>query len=161
MNKYINSEANQHVMKLIQLGAAVQVVSGKMVYASFKFDQDVEVSYAYNINKNNKYFLERIKPYPLSIKEFENPEDVIELIKIDYDQFKNAVKSHNIKNFIGINNSLNKSIKAFEDLFLYYNIPSDCVDKINNNIKDINNIITKHSKEDNRIYFEKDPENLN
>ncbi|PAT01353.1 hypothetical protein CI105_07175 [Candidatus Izimaplasma bacterium ZiA1] len=160
MNKYINSEANQHVMKLIQLGAAVQVVSGKMVYASFKFEQDVEVSYAYNINKNNKYFLERIKPYPLSIKEFENPEDVIELIKIDYDQFTNAVKSHNIKNFIKINNSLNKSIKAFEDLFLYYNIPAEYTQKIEHNIEKIQETIQKASKECNRVFFTKEPENL-
>jgi len=160
MNKYIDSEAKQHVMKLVQFGAKVQVVSSKMVYVKFNLDQDIEVSYIYNINKNNKYFLERIKPYPISIKEFDTDREVIDVIKIDYYQFANAVKSHNIHEFVKANKELHQVIKSFEDLFLYYNIPHDAITNIDKNIKEIQEIISKTASKSNRVFFDKDPENL-
>ena len=88
MDKYLNSEANQHVMKLVLLGAQVQLVSGKMVYVKFVLENDFQLSYVYHINKNNKYFLERIKPYPLPIKEFATTDEVIDIIKLDYNHIK-------------------------------------------------------------------------
>ncbi len=160
MQKYINSETNQHIMKLIMIGANVQVVSGKMVYVKFKLKQDIELSYVYHINKNNKYFLERIKPYPLPLKELESTEDVINTIQVDYEQYKNAVNSHNIKGFVSINNKITETIKSFEDLFLYYNIPSELVEKIETDITSLRDAIKKTSTECNRVYFDKEPENL-
>ena len=161
MDKYVNSEVNQHLMKLLQLGANVQVVSGKLIYVKFVLSNDVEVAYVYNINKHNKYFLERLKPYKLPIREFDSAADVIEIIKIDVEQFKNACNSHKIKSFISINKDLHHTIKSFEDLFLYYNIPTDCVSKLENSLKDIKEAIKKASTESNRIFFDKEPENLN
>jgi hypothetical protein len=160
MQKYINSETNQHIMKLIMLGANVQIVTGKTVYVKFKLKGDIEVAYLYNINKNNKYFLERIKPYPLSIKEFETTDDVVKTIQLDYEQFQNAVNSHNIKNFVDINKSLHKTIKQFEDLFLYYNLPANVVDDMREDILNIQKKITQSSTECSRVYFDKEPENL-
>nr|HPJ24259.1 hypothetical protein [Bacillota bacterium] len=81
MNKYVDSETNQHVMKLVQMGANVTVVSSQMVYVSFDITEDVKVSYVYNINKKNKYFLERIRPYPLPVRVFDSAEDICNIIK--------------------------------------------------------------------------------
>ncbi|MGE0003535.1 MAG: hypothetical protein AB7S88_03640, partial [Candidatus Izemoplasmatales bacterium] len=94
MNKYVLSETNQHVMKLVQMGANVTVVSSQMVYVSFDITPEIKVSYVYNINKKNRYYLERIKPYPIAVKEFETADDICNIIKIDVEQFKNAVCSH-------------------------------------------------------------------
>lgn len=161
MDKYVNSEVNQHLMKLLQLGANVQVVSGKMIYVKFTLDHDVTVAYVYNINKHNKYFLERIKPYPLPIKEFDSADDVIEIIRIDVEQFKNACNSHNIREFISISKDLHQTIKSFEDLFLYYNIPAECINSLGTSLEKIKEIIKKASTDSNRLFFEKEPENLN
>lgn len=161
MNKYVNSEVNQHLMKLLQLGANVQVVSGKLIFVKFKLNNDVEVAYVYNINKHNKYFLERLKPYKLPIREFDSAADVIDIIKIDVEQFKNACNSHKIRNFININKDLHHTIKSFEDLFLYYNIPTECVTQLEDSLNDIKETIKKAANESNRIFFDKDPENLN
>lgn len=160
MNKYVNSEVNQHLMKLLQLGANVQVVSGKLIFVKFKLQNDVEVAYVYNINKHNKYFLERLKPYKLPIREFDSASDVIDIIKIDVEQFQAACNSHKIRNFININKDLHHTIKSFEDLFLYYNIPTECVTKLEASLKDIKDTIKKTAIESNRIFFDKDPENL-
>jgi len=160
MNKYVISETSQHVMKLRQLGASVQVVRSQMIYVVFKFNQDIEVEYVYNINKKNKYFLERIKPYPIPIKEFDTADDIVAIIAIDIDQFKNAVKSHKICDFININKNFHKTMMSFEDLFLYYNVPTKYVSKIKENIKEIDAIIKEATTESVRVFFDKEPENL-
>ncbi|QVK18754.1 hypothetical protein KHQ81_03310 [Mycoplasmatota bacterium] len=159
MKKYIDSQANQHEMKLIQMGAKVLQINSKMCFIKFCIDE-FEVSYVYSINKKNHYFLERIKPYPLPIKDFEKEEDVINIIEIDIKQFKNASKSRNIKEFIQINTALNKTIKEFEDLFLYYNVPNFETEIIENKINDIHKEIIKTKQQSERVFFEKDPDNI-
>lgn len=159
MRKYINSEASQHEMKLMQMGAEVEQINGKMCYVKFKVGK-IDVEYVYNINAKNKYFLERIKPYPLPIKEFENEDDVIEIIKIDIKQFENASKSRNMECFIQISKELNKTIKEFEDLFLYYNVPKLESVIIMKKIKEIQEEIINTQNKSERVFFEKDPDNL-
>ncbi|QEK12416.1 hypothetical protein FQB35_08525 [Crassaminicella thermophila] len=159
MRKYVNAEASQHDMKLIQLGAKVEQVNSKMCYVKFNVG-GIELVYVYNINKKGKYFLERIKPYPLPLRVFECESDVVELIKIDLEQFKSAVNSRNINTFIEINSKLNRTIKQFEDLFLYYNIPKIEMEIIMKKIDEIQDEIQKAKNMSQRIYFSKDPENL-
>lgn len=155
MDKYIDSEVNQHVMKLLLNGANVQVVSGKMVYVKFRLKEGIGVSYVYHVNKNNKYFLERIKPYPLSIKEFDTAEDVVDVIIKDYKQYKNAVNSKKINDVVSIMKDLHNSIKTFEDLFLNYNIEDELITSIKSNLKDISDKITNTPKTHNKIVIEK------
>ncbi|MDD3478722.1 MAG: hypothetical protein PHP32_07585 [Candidatus Izemoplasmatales bacterium] len=160
MNKYVLSETNQHVMKLVQMGADVTVVSSQMVYVSFEITPEIKVSYVYNINKKNRYYLERIKPYPIAVKEFESADDICNIIKIDVEQFKNAVCSHNIQDFIQINADLHDTILQFEDLFLYYNVDHDSVDEIKNLLAEMRKTIKKALAKDERVYFGKEPEHL-
>lgn len=159
MIKYINSEASQHEMKLTQMGAQVRQINGKMHYVKFEVG-NVQVAYVYNINSKNKYFLERVKPYPLPIKEFDNEDDVLQIIEIDIKQFQNACCSRNIDDFIKINQELNLTIKEFEDLFLYYNVPEIETEIIMNKISEIHKEIYKTKQSSKRVFFEKDPENI-
>lgn len=159
MRSYISSEASQHDMKLVQMGAKVELINSKTCYVKFTIG-DITVEYVYNINAKGKYFLERIKPYPLPIKVFEKEADVIKIIDIDIRQFKNAAKSKNIDTFIKINNELNKTIKKFEDLFLYYNVPTIENEIIMNKIQEIQDEIVKTQKNSERVFFDKDPDNL-
>jgi len=160
MGKYVNSEATFHLMNLLQLGADVHVVSGKMVYVQFNLENGSEVAYVYHINKNEKYFLERIKPYPLPIKELESPLEVINLIKIALEQQNIAKESHNMQEFIDVNLKLYNTMKSFEDLFLYYNVPKELMDDIDQAMDDIQAKINDSDKKCKRIYFEKEPDNL-
>jgi len=159
MRKYVNAEAMQHAMKLLQLGAKVQQFNGKMCYVEFEIDGH-KLEYAYNINGKNKYFLERIKPYPLPLKVFESEKDVIEIIKIDMEQYKDAMKSKNIDEFIEISTEMNIIQKKFEDLFLYYNISKEKADKVKEHIFKIEKIIDEIQGESKRVNFLKEPDNL-
>ena len=159
MRKYINAEAMQHSMKLIQMGGTVQQVNSKLCYVKFKVGE-VDLEYAYNINGKGQYFLERIKPYPLPMKVYEREEDLIDIIEIDVEQFKNAVKSHNIDEFICINSKLNETIKKFEDLFLYYNVAEIKAKEIVSKINEIQEMIKETKDISERVYCRKEPDNI-
>lgn len=159
MRKLIEAEVTLQTMKLQQMGAKVHVISSKMCYVKFDLS-GFQVEYAYNINKHGNYFLERIAPYPLPLREFDREDAVIDIIEIDLEQFKNAIKSHNIDSFININRKLTQTIKRFEDLFLYYNVPAEENDIIFKKLSEIDEEIEKTKASSKRIYFRKDPDNL-
>jgi hypothetical protein len=159
MRKILNAEIMQQTLKLQQMGAKVKVINSKLCYVSFDIS-GFTIQYVYNVNSKGNYFLERIKPYPLPLKEFEDEQDVIDIIEVDVEQFKNALKSHNIDHFIDVSRSLNQTMKKFEDLFLYYNIPNEDVKNILDKIHTFEEELDKMKETSERLYFKKDPENL-
>lgn len=159
MQKFINAEASQHEMRLIQLGAKIDQVHSKLCFVQFDLD-GFAIEYAYNINKKGQYFLERIKPYPLPVKTFDDQADMVEIIRIDVEQFKNAKRSKNIDAFLTINKALLQAAHRFEDLFLYYNVPSIEAEIILDKIREIEAEIDKVRDTSERLFFEKDPDNL-
>ena len=57
---------------LRQIGAtSITRVKGYIYFIKFKID-DIEITYTYNINHKNQYFLQRIEPYPLGKGIFNN-----------------------------------------------------------------------------------------
>ena len=156
---YLDVEASQQEMKLIQMGAKVEQINSKMCYIKFLIE-GIPVEYVYNLNKKNKYFLERIKPYPLAVRSFEKVEDIVNIIDVDIKQFRNVVKSKNIEGFFTINKELISTIKKFEDLFLYYNIPVEEVNSLKEKISEIQQQIAKTKETAKRVFFDKEPEHL-
>lgn len=159
MGRYENAEVLQHAMKLEQMGAKVNVVDSKLCYVDFDLS-GFKLQYVYNVNKNGNYFLERIRPYPLALKEFESEQDIVDIILIDVEQFKGALKSHNIARFVDIARQLNLTLKKFEDLFLYYNIAGDQVEKAFDELKEFDQHIEEMKKDAERLYFKKNPDHL-
>ena len=130
MRKIITTaEVSENTIKLQQMGAKVQVITSTMCYVNFDLD-GVTLQYVYNLNKRGNYFLERTKPYPLAIEEFEHESDVVKIISKDLQKFKNAMKSPHIDKFITIAKEISSTFTAFEDTFLNYSIPDEKVDKI-------------------------------
>ncbi len=148
MKKILDSELTVDTIKLKQLGGTVSVIRSKMCYVKFDVS-GIKVSYVYNINKDGNYFLERIMPYPLPIKEYDSEDSVFDVIQFDLEQFRNAVKSHNIDEFIEVSKQFNRSLKNFENLFLYYNVPFDRLNLIHSKLNELNSLIEEtkeHSK---------------
>lgn len=129
MRSLIKSEVSQHTMKLQQLGAKVNVINSTLCYVDFDISGFV-LQYVYNINAKGNYFIERTKPYPLAMNEFDSEKDVVRIIKEDVDKFRNALKCHHIDSFITIARQINTTFRSFEETFLNYNIPGEKVEKI-------------------------------
>lgn len=145
--------------ELQKMGGRFIDIQGIMFLVKFNLNGN-KITYAYHLNEDNTYFLERIKPYLLSVGDFQYEEDIVDIIRVDIEQFRNAMNSSNYTQFIEIDNHLSKLVRLFEDLYLYYNIEKedllrldDSVDCILDNIKDI-------MKKSERVYTKKDPEVL-
>lgn len=146
-------------MMLRQMGAEVILYHGLQCFVRFRIE-GMEISYAYNINRKDKYFLQRLKPYSMPAGVFENVNDVVDAIKIDVDQFKNALKSKNFEKFIEINKEILKEVRVFEDFFLYYNVSSEVLDEISEDIKKVNEKLRESIEKSERVYFESEPKGI-
>jgi hypothetical protein len=159
MQKYVIAEAMEHEMKLVQLGGTVTQINGKLCYVQFNIG-GIEIEYVYNLNNKGKFFLERIKPYPLPVKVFEEESGVVDIIDIDLEQFRVAALSHNMPKFIKMGQLIHNTAKRYEDLFLYYNVPESTIDALLLNLENANKIIDECKATANRVYFKKEPDNL-
>lgn len=159
MRKIMNAEVLAQSMKLRQMGAQVTTINSKMCYVHFDVS-GFQLEYVYNVNAKGNYFLERIKPYPLPLREVDREDAVVDIIDVDLEQFKNAIKSHNINEFIDISRRMSETLAKFEDLYLYYNVPTEETDIILQKLTEINNEIDKTTHIATRLYFKKDPEHL-
>lgn len=157
--QFVDLEQDIHEIKLRQLGGEVEAIQGIMHYVSFDLE-GTPVKYVYHINKKGKFFLQRRAPYPLNVGSYESKEDVIEIIRHDLMQMKNAKKSKKFNKFIEINKNMNCFMRNFEDLYLYYNISRLQADKIKKAIDELKNLIHETKDVSERIYFEKDPDTL-
>ncbi len=151
--------AQHHKLKLRHEGGKVLQINSKVCYVEFKVG-NIDVEYVYNINHHNKFFIERIKPYPEPFDTFNDENAVVDQILDDIEKFKNAEHSKNINEFIQINRTLNETIAKFEELYLYYNVPKEEADKILDKIEEINNIVYEVQDKAERVYFKSEPTRL-
>jgi hypothetical protein len=146
--------------ELKKLGAKVLDIQGIMFYVKFILNDNVKLSYIYHLNPDNTYFLERIKPYSMAIGDYDNEEDIVDTIRVDLEQFKNAMNSKNFVNFIEIDNKIAKLVRIFEDLYLYYNIETEDLDTLKDGVYNVLEIIKDIKSHSERVYYKKDPDIL-
>jgi len=155
----VNVEQDMHCLLLRQMGAKVEIIRGVVCYVRFHIG-DTVVKYAYNINKKGRYFLQRRAPYPLSVGTFDSEEDIISIIKHDVAQFKNAQNSKMFDKFVQTSQEIHTMLKQFDDLYLYYNIPSIQFEKFEKIVGELHGLIIETRDMSERVYFDKDPDSL-
>ena len=107
---------------LRQIGATkITKVKGYLYFIKFKID-DLDITYTYNINHKNQYFLQRIEPYPLGKGIFSKEIEIVSFIKKDLSKFKKAIKHDNFNKFLNLNNTITSLTTDVENLFLNYDI---------------------------------------
>jgi len=145
--------------ELKAMGARVLDIQGIMFYVKFNINGN-KISYIYHLKPDNTYFMERIKPYTMPIGDYNTEEEIVDLIKIDIEQFNNAMKSHNFDSFIKVDNNISKLVRIFEDLYLYYNISEEDIKGLNDEVKGVLEHIKDIKKKSERVYFKKEPDML-
>lgn len=127
---------------LRQIGASqVTKVRGLLYFIKFKLNEDLEISYVYNINAKNQYFLQRIKPYPIPQGIFTDEYEIVSFIKKDLNKFTKAMNSSNFNLFLSVTKKLNLASYNMENLFLNYNVNSDDFEILDKELNDILNEI--------------------
>lgn len=115
---------------LRQIGATkITKVKGYLYFIKFKID-DLDITYTYNINHKNQYFLQRIEPYPLGKGIFSKEIEIVSFIKKDLSKFKKAIKLDNFNKFLNLNNTITSLTTDVENLFLNYDISDIDIDHL-------------------------------
>ncbi len=122
--------------KLRQLGASEirEIRNGILYIIHFEFDADLHVVYVLDVTKRDKYFLQRVSPYPMSQGRFSSAGEVVKFIERDIKKFENATHSHNFQQFIQIADSVTRLSHAIELLFLERNISKEDMDSISKHL---------------------------
>ncbi|HSQ89826.1 hypothetical protein [Romboutsia sp.] len=133
-----NAQGDTIEILLRQMGASdVTKIRGLLYFMTFKLSDDVEISYSYNINTQDKYFLQRIKPYPIPQGVFSDEYEIVSFIKKDLQKFRTAINSSNFNLFIDVAKKVNNITYMAEYLFLNYNVNVNELLRINKELDDI------------------------
>ena len=145
--------------ELKKLGARVIDIQGVMSLVKFNIE-GTKITYIYHLNDDNTYYMERIKPYSMPVGDYNTEEEIVDVIKVDIEQFQNAMHSKNFSKFIEIDYNISKLVRIFEDLELYYNIKAEDLGKLDNEIHLLLDIIKQIKADSERVYFKKEPDLL-
>ena len=110
--------------RLRQLGASTikEMRNGILYIIKFELTDELCVVYVLDVTKRDKYFLQRVAPYPMSHGQFSSPDEVVGFIKADIQKFTNAKNSHNFPMFLSAADEITRFSHAAELLFLERNV---------------------------------------
>lgn len=113
-------------VSLRQLGAtAIKEINSVMYLAEFKLTEKLTVSYVYNITHNDKFYLQRVEPYPIPRMKFAGEQEIVRYITRDVQKFRNAANSSNFNTFLCVTEKVSTITDCIEELFLNYNVPGE------------------------------------
>lgn len=135
-------------INLRQLGAtSIKEFNSVMHIAEFDLGDGLIVSYVFNITRHNKYFLQRVQPYAMVHGKFASDQEIIDFITEDLKRFQNAKNSHNFNTFLIISHLGHHVTENIEQLFLNYNVDSDQLENIQDELEDsLNHILSLFEK---------------
>lgn len=138
MNNLNNAYGDTIETRLRYIGATnIKKIHGILYFIEFKVDDKLKVSYTYNINSKNKYYLQRIKPYPIPQGVFDKEYEIVSFIEQDIKKFLNAKKSNNFELFLEITDELNTISVDIENIFLNYNMEKTDLENLKNKLDNI------------------------
>ncbi len=119
-------------VRLRQLGASsIREINSIMHIVRFELESGFEVAYVFNITKDNKYFLQRMRPYALAHGKMADAESIVAFIEGDIEKFRRAQNSSNFDTFIKTANLMNTLTAKLEDMFLNHNVDGELLRNFN------------------------------
>ena len=112
---------------LLQLGASkIKVVSGKQHVVDFDLEGAGKLTYVFTITNEHRYYLQRVRPYPMVQGRFAGVEEIVSFIARDARAFQAARQSKNYQNFVDSTRDALALAGDLEQLFLAHNVsPKD------------------------------------
>lgn len=112
-----------------------EIRNGILYIAKFELSDDLCVTYVFNVTKRDKYFLQRVAPYPISHGDFDGAQEVVDFIRKDIQKFRNAHNSHNFPKFLDTTDAMVRLSHAVELLFLERNVSEEDLDGLSQSLE--------------------------
>lgn len=124
--------------KLEEMNATkVTQLDSQMYLVNFAVKKDCRISYVFNITKEGKFFLQRMRPYSRVHGKFSNEYELLSFIKHDIEKFTNAANSTNFVKFLEICHKGVQLTEEIEEAFLNYNVDGEALDEINAQMEEV------------------------
>ena len=125
------SAQQDHIgMLLRQMGADVTQINGLVCFVRFHIG-DTELFYVYNLNDDDAYYLQRVKPYPMSAGVFADAAQIADYIQRDVNAFRGATENADFTAYVETNRRLAALIKTLEDAYMGPGLPDAAVERVN------------------------------
>ena len=152
---YMNEKLIQE--KLEEMNATkIQKLDSQMYLVNFDLKEDMRISYVFNITREGKYFLQRMRPYSMVHGKFSNEYEVLSFIKHDVEKFQNAANSTNFMKFLEISNKGLQLTEEIENAFMNYNVDGAILDEMNEKMEEVFDQIYLHSDISRRVLLHED-----
>ena len=126
---YNTAKQDSIEMVLRQMGAEIHSIHGMLCHVSFKVG-DLDISYVYNINRWNKFYLQRLHPYPIGSGTFESEDEALMHIKNDMDILLNAFNSSKFTRFTALAHTAYHTTHDLEALFMNHNVSEESLARL-------------------------------
>ncbi|HRX07588.1 MAG TPA: hypothetical protein P5559_00310 [Candidatus Limiplasma sp.] len=148
--RYVAAQQDHVAMLLKQLGADVRQINGLVCFVRFWVGKE-ELLYVYNLNADNRYYLQRAKPYPMSAGVFPTTDAIAEYIGNDLRAFQNAMRSGHYAEFVELNRRIVALAQGFEQAFLRYNVAGDCFAEAKTSVMKLEHVLSDMEKSANPL----------
>ena len=91
--------------------------------------------------------LPRINPYPLMIGKIYNEQQVVDIIEMDLKKFRSAYQSSCFPQFVKLTSGVVTFNKEIENLFMMHNVPAEKLDKLEEQIEKLHEVILEIAKD--------------
>ena len=115
--RYVSAQQDHIGMLLRQMGADVKQIHGLVCFVRFHTG-GTELLYVYILNADDAYYLQRVKPYPMSAGVFPTAAEIAEYIEKDLRAFERAAGSGGFANFVAVNRRLTALVRMLEETYL-------------------------------------------
>lgn len=110
-------------LKLRQLGATnIRVFNSKMHIINFDLGDGLIVSYVFNITRNDKFFLQRMRPYAMVEGKYVDQKSIVEFIEDDITRFRASKHINNAKLFVKTADKFGDIFARMEHIFLHHKV---------------------------------------
>lgn len=134
-------------IRLRQLGAvSIKTSPAHINIAKFEVAEDLRISYMYEV-KEEEIYLQRINPYPLMIGKIYNEQQVVDIIEMDLKKFRSAYQSSCFPQFVKLTSGVVTFNKEIENLFMMHNVPAEELDKLEEQIEKLHEVILEIAKD--------------
>lgn len=86
--------------------------------AKFELSDSVTVVYLYELKENEAIYLQRLEPYPMTMGQIDDENQLVAVIEEDIKKFKDALTSKNFNKFIEIAGTFAEVNKGMEKCLL-------------------------------------------
>ena len=140
--QFVSAQQDSIGMTLRQMGASVQEIHGLVCFVRFDLG-GTELFYVYNLNADDQYYLQRVKPYPMSAGVFADSAAIAAYIERDVNAFRGAAQSGQFELFVDASRRLAALTQTLEEAFMSCNVPKPAFDRIGNALDAMEGILAE------------------